>query len=167
MIKITETENYRELIPFFIENELEFEKGEEYGDDELLKCWRADGCAASTGGAQDPAAGAGALPAAGGDTALVGGCILAMREGEYICDGIAVAPELRKTGLGRQLLDLLLDEARSRGAQRLFLVARAPAFFAKSGFTPIERADAPDFFECFSCPQYGKTCHPEVMTLRL
>jgi N-acetylglutamate synthase-like GNAT family acetyltransferase len=136
--------DYSALIPFFIENELEFEDGEEYGDDEIVKCWRADN-----------------------DDNLVGGCILAMREGEYICDGIAVEPKLRDTGLGKKLLDLLLDSAKNRGAERVFLVARAPGFFAKSGFIPIPRAKAPAFFECFTCPQYNKTCHPEVMRLDL
>ena len=24
---------------------------------------------------------------------------------------------------------------------------------------------APNFFECLTCPQYGKNCHPEVMKL--
>jgi N-acetylglutamate synthase-like GNAT family acetyltransferase len=154
MIEITVTEDYRALIPFFIENDLEFEEGEEYDDDEIVKCWRADAAAAA-----DDATAATTEPT------LVGACILAMREGEYICDGIAVSPEHRKDGLGREMLNLLLKEAACRGAARVFLVARAPGFFARSGFVPVPRADAPEFFECFSCPQYGKTCHPEVMRL--
>jgi N-acetylglutamate synthase-like GNAT family acetyltransferase len=138
--KITITKDYGALIPFFIENGLEFEEGEEYGDDEIVKCWRADD-----------------------ESGLAGGCILATREGEYICDGIAVRDDLRAGGLGREMLDLLIAEAKSRGADKLFLVARAPGFFAKSGFIAIERAEAPEFFECFNCPQYQKTCHPKVM----
>ena len=45
----------------------------------------------------------------------------------------------------------------------MYLVARAPGFFAKHGFKEVAREDAPNFFECFTCPQYGKTCHPQVM----
>jgi N-acetylglutamate synthase-like GNAT family acetyltransferase len=142
MIRISETEDYRALIPFFIENGLEFEEGEAYGDDEIVRCWRVDG-----------------------EGALVAACILARREGAYICDGIAVAPMRRGSGLGRRLLDLLVEEAARRGAERVFLVARAPGFFARAGFRPVTRDAAPRFFECFSCPQYGKTCHPEVMRL--
>jgi N-acetylglutamate synthase-like GNAT family acetyltransferase len=148
MTRIYEISDYRPLIPFFIENELEFEEGEEYAGDEIVKLWRADEI--------DPSA-----PSEPGR--LVGGCVLAKREGEYICDGIAVASEYRKGGLGKRLLDLLLGEAKARGAGQVFLVARAPGFFAKSGFIPIARDEAPGFFECFSCPQYGNVCRPEVM----
>jgi GNAT superfamily N-acetyltransferase len=192
MIQIHETSDYRPLIPFFIENELEFEEDEEYGEDEIVKCWRADAAespdAPGTPAAPDAPAASGApatpiAPAASGTPAtpdapaasgvpaaeprLVGACILARREGEFICDGIAVDPGYRKSNLGKQLLDTLLKEAKSRGADKVFLVARAPGFFAKAGFLPVQRKEAPEFFECFTCPQYGKTCHPEVMRLNL
>jgi N-acetylglutamate synthase-like GNAT family acetyltransferase len=140
---------------------LEFEEGEEYGDDEIVKCWRADEAEAPFPEADAPDAGP------SGDSRLIGGCVLAKREGEYICDGIAVAPGRRKDGLGKKLLNLLIEEARTRGASRVFLVARAPGFFAASGFVPVPRDDAPGFVECFTCPQYGKTCHPEVMRLAI
>ncbi|MDR1292589.1 MAG: GNAT family N-acetyltransferase [Clostridiales Family XIII bacterium] len=153
MIRIEETSDYRPLIPFFIENDLEFEEGEEYGEDEIVKCWRADAPGAS-----------GASP---GDSRLVGACVLAKRDGEFICDGIAVDPEYRSAKLGKTLLDLLRKEAKREGADRVFLVARAPGFFAKEGFIPVRREEAPEFFECFTCPQYGKTCHPEVMRCEL
>jgi N-acetylglutamate synthase-like GNAT family acetyltransferase len=148
MIQIHETTDYRPLITFFIENDLEFEEDEEYGEDEIVKCWRADAPA-------EPAA----------DSRLVGACVLARRDGEFICDGIAVDPAYRKDNVGKTLLDLLLKAAKSRGADKVFLVARAPGFFAKAGFIPVPREEAPGFFECFTCPQYGKTCHPEVMRL--
>jgi GNAT superfamily N-acetyltransferase len=161
MIKIHETTDYLPLIPFFVENDLEFEEGEEYGDDEIVKCWRADeigpDAPPTDASTREPNVDPPASPR------LVGGCILAKREGEYICDGIAVAPDLRKSGLGQELLNLLLEEVKDKGAVKLFLVARAPGFFAKSGFVPIPRDDAPGFFECFTCPQYGVTCHPKVM----
>jgi N-acetylglutamate synthase-like GNAT family acetyltransferase len=150
MIQIIETSDYRPLIPFFIENDLEFEEDEEYEGDEIVKCWRADAPDASPAGSR-----------------LAGACVLAKRGGEFICDGIAVDPAYRNGNLGRELLDLLLKEAKSRGAGRVFLVARAPGFFAKAGFIPVPRKEAPEFFECFTCPQYGKTCHPEVMRLEL
>jgi N-acetylglutamate synthase-like GNAT family acetyltransferase len=145
MVTIRVIDDINKLIPFFIEQELEFEENEEYGDDELLKCWEATDEAGQ----------------------LVGGCVLARREGEYICDGIATAPAFRGTGLGKDLLNVLLDEVRARGGDVLYLVARAPGFFAGQGFDIIERKDAPEFFECFTCPQYQKTCFPEVMKLQI
>lgn len=139
---ISETEDYEKLVPFFIENELEFteEDAEEVPTD-VVKCWQ--------------------ITDAGGR--LVGGFVLALREGEYICDGIAIDNSLRGTGLGSQLLKLGLEETVKRGGERMFLVARAPEFFRRNGFVTVPRQEAPNFFECLTCPQYGISCHPEVM----
>lgn len=139
MMEVRVTEDYGKLVPFFIENELEFSEDEPTPTD-LVRCWEAvDG------------------------EKLVGGFVLARRDGEFICDGIAVAPDYRKQELGRRLLALGLEETVKRGGSRIYLVARAPGFFAREGFLPVPREEAPDFFECLTCPQYGRTCHPEVM----
>ncbi len=139
---ISETEDYEKLVPFFIENELEFteEDAEEVPTD-VVKCWQITDA----------------------DGRLVGGFVLALREGEYICDGIAIDNSLRGTGLGSELLRLGLEETVKRGGDRMFLVARAPEFFRRNGFVTVPRQEAPNFFECLTCPQYGISCHPEVM----
>ena len=139
MIEIKTTEDYESLVPFFIENELEFSEDEPVPTD-LVQCWEARE-----------------------NGKLIGAFVLANREGEFICDGIAVDQEYRKMELGRALLRLGMDETLKRGGKRMFLVARAPGFFRKEGFDEVRREDAPDFFECLTCPQYGSTCHPEVM----
>ena len=141
---IQETEDYDKLVPFFIENELEFteEDAEEVPTD-LVKCWQI-----TDGGGR-----------------LVGAFVLARREGEYICDGIAIEEQLRGTGLGSELLDLGIEETARRGGGRMYLVARAPEFFRKNGFVTVPREEAPNFFECLTCPQYGISCHPEVMRI--
>ena len=143
---IRETEEYEKLVPFFIENELEFteEDAEEVPTD-LVKCWQITD----------------------EEDKLVGAFVLARREGEYICDGIAIDARLRGTGLGGELLALGIEETRARGGDRMFLVARAPEFFRKNGFVTVPRQEAPNFFECLTCPQYGITCHPEVMRIDL
>ena len=141
---ISETEDYERLVPFFIENKLEFteEDAEEVPTD-IVKCWQITDA----------------------DDRLVGGFVLALREGEYICDGIAIDENLRGTGLGRQLLELGLEEMVKRGGNRMYLVARAPEFFRRNGFVTVPRQEAPNFFECLTCPQYGISCHPEVMRI--
>lgn len=141
---INETEEYEKLVPFFIENELEFteEDAEEVPTD-LVKCWQITD----------------------GDGRLVGAFVLARREGEFICDGIAINEELRGTGLGSRLLELGIEETVKQGGNRMFLVARAPEFFRKNGFVTVPRQEAPNFFECLTCPQYGVSCHPEVMRI--
>ena len=144
--QINETEEYEKLVSFFIENELEFteEDAEEVPTD-LVKCWQITD----------------------GDDNLLGAFVLAKREGEFICDGIAIDEELRGTGLGTKLLRLGLDETIRLGGTRMYLVARAPEFFRKNGFVTVPRQEAPNFFECLTCPQYGVSCHPEVMRIEL
>ena len=97
------------------------------------------------------------------DEKLAGAATLALREGEYIIDGIALDESYRGGGRGSALLNTVIDEVRKRGGSRIYLVARAPEFFGASGFKEVERADAPEFFECFGCSQYGVKCFPKVM----
>ena len=94
---------------------------------------------------------------------MAGAATLAVRQGEYIIDGIALDPQFRGEELGTAILKTVIDDVKRRGGKRIFLVARAPEFFAWNGFVPVKREEAPMFFECFGCDQYGTTCFPEVM----
>ena len=144
--QINETEEYEKLVSFFIENELEFTEEDAEGvPTDLVKCWQ--------------------ITDEGNN--LLGAFVLAKREGEFICDGIAIDEELRGTGLGTKLLRLGLEETIKLGGTRMYLVARAPEFFRKNGFVTVPRQEAPNFFECLTCPQYGVSCHPEVMRIEL
>ena len=98
---------------------------------------------------------------------LIGGCVLALRQGKYIIDGIAVDRLFRKFGIGRIMVDKVIKEIKERGGSELFLVARAPGFFRTLGFETVDPSEAPLFFECAQCPQYQKTCHPEIMRLEI
>lgn len=140
---VAEAKDYDKLVPFFIENELEFSQEEPIPTD-LVKCWEV---------------------VSGGDGRLMAALALAKREGEFIIDGIAVEKSSRKLRLGTLLLNKAVAETLSRGGGCIYLVARAPEFFRKYGFQTVPKEEAPSFFECFTCPQLGKTCHPEVMKL--
>lgn len=146
MVKFTmrSTDEYERLVKFFVDNQLEFD-GDEEVDTDIVKCWKITQ----------------------GDDYLVAGCALAKRQGEYIIDGIAVDKVLRKTGMGRILVNKVISEVKKLGGKRLYLVARAPGFFRKLGFETIDPSEAPNFFECKQCPQYGVSCHPEVMKLEI
>ena len=100
-----------------------------------------------------------------GETA--GAATLAVRQGEYIRDGIALEPSVRGGGLGTALLKTVIEDVSQRGGSRIYLVARAPEFFAANGFCEVDRADAPMFFECFGCDQYNVKCFPKVMKYEL
>ena len=139
-----ETTEEKKLDRFFIENELEYSE-EHPVDTERIRMWEV----------------------VDENGRLYGGLVLAIRQGEYIIDGIAVDSAMRGRHVGEKLLSLAIEEAKSRGAQRIYLVARAPGFFAANGFETVSREDAPEFFECLTCPQYGVSCHPEVMELQL
>lgn len=135
-----ETGDQKKLDRFFMMNELEYSDEHPVATDRL-KCWEA-------------------LDVKGD---LAGAVALALRQGEYIIDGIAVDEKFRGSDIGRTLLRLALGEVRSRGGGEVFLVARAPGFFRKEGFETISKDEAPNFFECLTCPQFGATCHPEIM----
>lgn len=143
MIEIRQTEDYEGLVPFFIENELEFSE-EDPTPTDLVRCWEAVE-----------------------DGRRIGGFVLARRDDEFICDGIAVDPAYRRQQLGRALLRIGMKEAIKRGGRKMYLVARAPGFFRREGFTAVNREEAPNFFECLTCDQYGVSCHPEVMVREL
>ena len=146
MMKFTmrSTDEYERLVRFFVENQLEFD-GDEEVDTDIEKCWKITQ----------------------GDDYLVAGCVLAKREEEYIIDGIAVDKVMRKTGMGKILVDKVISEVKKLGGERIYLVARAPGFFRKLGFEAIAPSEAPNFFECKQCPQYQVSCHPEVMKLEI
>ena len=62
--------------------------------------------------------------------------------GEIAC--VAVHPEYRNTGRGRQLLDAVEQRARARGLQHLFLLStQTMHWFRERGFEPGDVADLP------------------------
>ena len=140
--RIQTTDEYERLVKFFVENELEFD-GDEEVDTDIIHCWKMTHT----------------------DDVLIGGCVLAMRQGKYIIDGIAVTKLFRKFGLGKIMLKKAINEVKKLGGNELYLVARAPEFFRNYGFETVDAKDAPLFFECAQCPQYQKTCFPEIMRL--
>ena len=162
------------LNPFYAANDLEIAEDEPVSTD-TLKSWviMKDDMFKDAAGAADEAEHGGCdggasedpLKTADGAAAsnIIGACTLAFREGEYIIDGIALAPASRGSGAGTALLAAAEDEVRVRGGERVYLVARAPEFFRANGYETIARSDAPEFFECFGCDQYNRSCFPEVM----
>ncbi|GAB1476723.1 hypothetical protein MASR2M70_15590 [Bacillota bacterium] len=141
---ISVTDDYERLVEMFIRHDLEFSFDEPLPTD-LVKCWKAEDEKGR----------------------LISGCVLALRGGEYIIDGIATEPEYRKEKIGGKLLELALDEVRSLGGKEVYLVAKAPGFFRLHGFEEIQASSVPDLFDCYSCPQFQKTCFPEVMKLKV
>ncbi|HHX03897.1 MAG TPA: GNAT family N-acetyltransferase [Tissierellia bacterium] len=97
------------------------------------------------------------------DGQLIGAATLGLREGHWVVDGIAVLPEHRTKGLGSQLLDHVLEEAKRRGVDTIWLVAKSPVFFEKEGFTYTDAEHAPAVFGCSDCDIRDIDCHPRWM----
>jgi amino-acid N-acetyltransferase len=66
---------------------------------------------------------------------------------------LVVADELQGLGLGRLLVDGLLDEARLDGLERVFVLTRAPGLFESLRFSPVPRESLPQkvFVDCSIC----------------
>jgi len=144
-LSVADETEYPRLMKFFEANQLEVD-AEEVVPTDVVKSWKIT---------------------TRENNNLVGAIVLALRQGEYIIDGIAVEQASRKTNVGKTLLDQAIATVQARGGKRIYLVARAPGFFRKSGFATIPRESAPNFFECLTCPQYGVDCHPEVMLMEV
>lgn len=100
---------------------------------------------------------------------LVGTVALRFWHDMYIVGWMAVVEDRRGTGMGAALLQALERDAVARGADRLWVTARAPGFYFRAGFTPI--AEGPQhrllLDPCLDCEQYGVSCHPVAAVKRL
>ncbi|HEY8346655.1 MAG TPA: N-acetyltransferase [Symbiobacteriaceae bacterium] len=80
---------------------------------------------------------------------------------------LAVKPGLTKRGVGRGLVEFLLEEARSMGLKRVFALTYQQAFFEKCGFKVIEKEKLPQkvYSECVYCDKFH-ACD-EIAMIRL
>ena len=78
------------------------------------------------------------------DAALVASAGFEQYGADALVRSVAIAAELRSAGLGAALCDTLLGAARRRGVRDAYLLTTtAPRFFARLGFSPIAREQAP------------------------
>ena len=66
---------------------------------------------------------------------------------------LAVAPQVQGRGLGRQLVSTCVKEAQHLGIGRIFVLTYEQPFFARQGFTVIDRQQLPlkVWSECVRC----------------
>lgn len=139
-MNITETGNYKELVPLFTASGLEMTHE---GDcpAELITCWRAED--------------------EKGETA--GGVTIEKRKGHYIIGDIAVREDLRHRKLATEMMKLAMERLETLGVKEIYLVAKAPKFFETLGFSYLTPEETPEIFNCKTCEQRGKKCFPEFM----
>jgi len=89
--------------------------------------------------------------------AVVGCCGLSIIWGDLAeIVSLAVAASHRRRGLGRQLTEACLDEARELGIARVMSLTYERAFFERLGFAVVDRLKLPHkvWAECVRCPKH-------------
>lgn len=69
---------------------------------------------------------------------------------------LAVLPEAKQHGVGRAVVEALEAEARENDLESIFAFTYVPQFFAKVGFTEVERGELPlkAWKDCLRCPKF-------------
>ncbi len=69
---------------------------------------------------------------------------------------LAVAEDYQKQGVGDQLVEACLKEAKELGIPTVFCLTYKPAFFEKGGFSQVDKAELPHkvWGECYRCPKF-------------
>jgi amino-acid N-acetyltransferase len=85
----------------------------------------------------------------------VGGLHILWKDLSEICS-LAIAPQYIHNSLGQALVDILLQESRDLGIEKVFTLTYQPAFFEKSGFIRIGKDQLPQkvWTECINCPKF-------------
>jgi amino-acid N-acetyltransferase len=81
---------------------------------------------------------------------------------------LAVAEEYQGKGLGAQLVERCLEEARELGLSKIFALTYVPKFFEKMGFQEIDKSILPHkiWADCLKCPKFPD-CDEIAMMLEL
>lgn len=144
-VKIKKSMNFKDMLSMFIEAGLEF-KPDDPDPEGLLVCFELI----------DKASGK-----------RIGGGSLAKACGEYLIRSVAIEKAYRGRGLGKLLVEYMIEEAKEWDAKRLLLTAKVPGFYQKLGFEVIPRGEAPPISNCTACPQFHHGCDSEIMRLEL
>ena len=86
------------------------------------------------------------------------GCCALHVSWEYLAEikSLAVRPERHRKGIGRELVQACLAEAKELGARKVFALTYRPEFFKKQGFKQVKHSDLPHkvWAECINCPKF-------------
>lgn len=79
---------------------------------------------------------------------------------------LAVKPGLVKKGIGRGIVEFLIDEAHALGLKRVFALTYQQVFFEKMGFAVVKKETLPQkvWKECVYCDKFH--CCDEIAMIR-
>ena len=69
---------------------------------------------------------------------------------------LATNKEFQKMGLGKMIVEKLLDDAKCLGIKKVFTLSYQVDFFKKQGFTLIKKEELPQkiWRDCYKCPKF-------------
>ena len=81
---------------------------------------------------------------------------------------MAVTPDYMKKGIGRRLVSKFIEEARELEIPRIFALTYQDGFFAKCGFSVIDKDSLPQkvWKECVNCPKFPN-CEEIAMIIEI
>ncbi len=81
---------------------------------------------------------------------------------------LAVSEDHQEEGIGTQLVEACLEEARSLGLKKVFTLSYTPEFFAKMGFKEVDKSVLPHkiWADCLKCPKFPD-CDETAMMIQL
>lgn len=68
----------------------------------------------------------------------------------------AIAPQVVKSGVGRNIVKALIEEGKNLGIKNIFTLTYQPGFFIKQGFTELSKDQLPHkvWKECINCTKF-------------
>ncbi len=81
---------------------------------------------------------------------------------------VAVAEDSQQKGIGAELVEACLDEAKQLGIPTIFCLTYRPAFFERYGFAQVDKMQLPHkvWAECYRCPKFPN-CDEIAMVYKL
>jgi len=81
---------------------------------------------------------------------------------------LAVAEDSQEQGIGAQLVEACLREARELGITTVFCLTYKPGFFEQCSFSQVEKTELPHkvWGECYRCPKFPN-CDEVALIYRL
>ena len=98
---------------------------------------------------------------------VISAATLSYRFGVFILDYIAVDINLRQDGLGSKILKSILQEARQKGTEKVYITAKNTEFFKSQGFRKGSPEGVDMNIDCLGCPLYNNGCAKLPMVINL
>jgi amino-acid N-acetyltransferase len=92
-----------------------------------------------------------------GENHIVGACALGICwEDLAEIRSLAVVENRKGRGIGSQLVEACMHEARSLGLKRIFTLTYSPEFFIRLGYKEVEKSILPHkiWADCLKCPKF-------------